>query len=654
MKGSGYAGKNLLARTLRAVVPVMVVFAAGAASADTQQITPAQQMAQDTIARWPEGRFTPPEAKWQWNYELGTLLDGMDAMWYNSADRTYYQYIKQSVDQFVTPDGRILTYDPSAYSLDNVLLGRQLLLLYRVTQDKKYYTAATALRQQLVSQPTNASGGFWHKQIYPEQMWLDGLYMAEPFFAEYASVSQQTQDFAEITKQFVLVEQHMRDPETGLLYHGWDESKQQSWANKTTGNSSSFWARGMGWYMMALVDSLPYYPESDPGRAQLLAILNRTAEAVARYQDPETGLWYQVLDKPGVQGNYFESSASCMFTYALARGVRLGYLPQRYAENAARSWQGIQKQFVQKNSDGTLTLTGTVKAIGLGGAYHRDGSYSYYVSSPVVSNDPKGIGAYLLAGSEMELAGIAQTGAHRKVLLDAWYNSQKRQNAAGVTEYFHYKWDDYSNPGFSLFGHIFRSYGIATDTIYTAPTLAKLKDAQYYIIVSPDNQAKNPDPHYMTSADAKQIVEWVRRGGVLLMMENDPANADIPHMNLLADKFGLHFNNVLVHHVIGDRHEMGRMDVPAGGPLFHHPHVLFMKDTCSLSPSKDAISLLEDKGETLMAYTKYGKGTVYAVTDPWLYNEYTDGRNLSPDYDNFGGGMELVRWLVQQHESVAR
>jgi unsaturated rhamnogalacturonyl hydrolase len=646
--------KNLLARALRAAAPVMVIFAAGVPLAATRQTSPAQQMARETIARWPEGKFIPPGATWQWNYELGTLLDGMDAMWYDTADRTYYQYIKQSIDQFVTPDGQISTYDPSAYSLDNVLLGRQLLLLYRVTRDKKYYAAATLLRRQLAGQPKNASGGFWHKQIYPEQMWLDGLYMAEPFFAEYASFFQQPQDFAEITRQFTLVEQHMRNPKTGLLYHGWDESKQQTWANKTTGDSSSFWARGMGWYMMALVDSLPYYPESDPGRAQLLAILNRMAEAVARYQDPGTGLWYQVLDKPGAKGKYFESSASCMFTYALARGVRLGYLPQRYAQNAARAWQGIQKQFVQKDSDGTLTLTGTVKAIGLGGAQHHDGSYSYYVSSPVASNDPKGIGAFLLAGSEMELAGIAQTGAHQKALLDAWYNSQKRQNAAGETEYFHYKWDDESNPGFSLFGHIFRSYGIATDTIYTVPTFAKLRDAQYYIIVSPDNPAKNPDPHYMSPADAEQIAEWVRRGGVLLMMENDPANADIPHMDLLADKFGLHFNNVLVHHVIGDQHEMGRMDIPAGGPLFHHPHVLFMKDTCSLSLSKGAIQLLQDKGETLMAYAKYGKGTVYAVTDPWLYNEYTDGRNLPPDYDNFGGGMELVRWLVQQHESLAR
>jgi unsaturated rhamnogalacturonyl hydrolase len=485
-------------------------------------------------------------------------------------------------------------------------------------------------------------------------MWLDGLYMAEPFFAEYASVFQEPQDFAEITKQFVLIEEHTRDAKTGLLYHGWDATKQQAWAKPSNGDSSIFWARGMGWYMMALVDTLPYYPANDPGRAQLLAILNRTAAAVTRYQDRDSGLWYQVLDKGGEKGNYFESSAACMFTYALERGVRLGYLPQRYSENAKHGWAGIQKHFVQSGSDGMLTLTGTVPAIGLGGAPYRDGSYSYYVSSPVVSNDAKGVGAFLLAGSEMDISGIAEQGRGQRVLLDAWYNSQKRKNAAGETEYFHYKWNDYSNSGFSLFGHIFRSYGIATETLYTAPTVANLKRAQYYIIVSPDNPAKNPNPHFMTEADASEIASWVKQGGVLLLMENDPANADIPHLDLLADRFGLHFNNVLTHHVIGDNFDMGRIEVAAGGPLFRHSYLLYMKDTCSLALSKGAVPLLDYKGDMLMAYARYGKGTVYAVADPWLYNEYADGRKLPAEYDSMGAGMDLVRWLLQQRGASGR
>lgn len=243
---------------------------------------------------------------------------------------------------------------------------------------------------------------------------------------------------------------------------------------------------------------------------------------------------------------------------------------------------------------------------------------------------------------------VHATGRSREVLLDAWYNSQRRRNAAGEFELYHYKWNDETDSGFSLFGHIFRSYGMTTLTLESAPTLAKLRSATVYIIVSPDNPAKNPNPHYMNPDEAGQIASWVRSGGVLLIMENDPANADIPHMDILADRFGLHFNNVLVHHVISDDFPMGRIDVPTPAPPFTHPHVLYMKDTCSLTLSKGARPLLQWKGDTLMAVARHGKGTVVAVTDPWLYNEYTDGRKLPAEYDNYAAGMEFVHWLLQQ------
>src|SRR5579863_8370924 len=338
---------------LRSALTGLVAVIALAASAAAQNAAPqpwSRRIADTAIQRWPQGHLTAGKPS-KWAYELGTLLDGFDAAWYNTADRRYYQYIQQSVDPFVGADGTISTYDAQAFSLDNVLLGRQLLLLYRVTQKKQYYLAAKTLREQLAHQPKNASGGFWHKQIYPNQMWLDGLYMAEPFLAEYASVFQERQDFGEIARQFSLIEQHTRDPKTGLLYHGWDESKQQKWANPASGVSPNFWARGMGWYMMALVDTLPYFPENDPGRAQLLTILKRTAAAIVHSQDSGSGLWYQVVDKGGEKDNYFESSAACMFTYALAKGVRLGYLPPEYSGNAQKAWSGIQSHFLKTESD---------------------------------------------------------------------------------------------------------------------------------------------------------------------------------------------------------------------------------------------------------------------------------------------------------------
>jgi unsaturated rhamnogalacturonyl hydrolase len=239
-----------------------------------------------------------------------------------------------------------------------------------------------------------------------------------------------------------------------------------------------------------------------------------------------------------------------------------------------------------------------------------------------------------------------------KILLDAWFNSQTRKNPAGQTELYHYKWDDTTNSGYSLFAQIFRDHGIATSTLTTAPTLKNLSGAQYYMIVSPDIPAKNPNPHYITQADAAQVVKWVKRGGVLLLMENDPANADIPHMDLLADQFGLHFNNVLVHHVVGDDFPAGRIDVLTPAPPFSHPHILYMKDTCSLALSKSAIPLLTWKGDILMAEAKYGHGLVVAITDPWLYNEYTDGKKLPPEYDNYAAGQDFVQWLVVQRANL--
>lgn len=243
--------------------------------------------------------------------------------------------------------------------------------------------------------------------------------------------------------------------------------------------------------------------------------------------------------------------------------------------------------------------------------------------------------------------------SHGTILLDAWFNSQTRPGPDGKSQLFHYKWDDTTNSGYSLFGQMWREAGVATDTLTTEPSEAALKKAQFYLVASPDNAAKNPNPHYMTAADAAVLSKWVKRGGVLLMMENDPANADIEHFDLLADRFGLHFNNVLVHHVVGDDFPAGRIDVGATAP-FTHPHTIYMKDTCSLALSLGAVPLIVWKGDTLMAWTRYGKGIVVAVTDPWLYNEYTDGKKLPALYDQQAAGREFVAWVIEKRESVGR
>ena len=618
------------------------------AATPDNEIPWSQRAANAAIARWPDGRFAAPGAPWAWNYELGTLLEGMDSVWLNTADASYFHYIQNSVDALLAPDGSIPTQKPEEHQLDNILLGRQLLLLYRVTRNQRYLAAATLLYSQLAQQPRNTSGGFWHKQRYPNQMWLDGLYMAEPFRAEYASVSHHPEDFSDITHQFVLMERHARDPKTGLLYHGWDESRQERWANKQTGDSSEFWARGMGWYMMALVDTLDYYPANDPGRRQLLAILSRAAAAVARYQDPNTGLWYDVLNKPHEKGNYLESSAACMFVYALAKGVRRGYLPASYVPNAQRAYHGILTHFITTGPGGDVSLSATVKASGLGGDPYRDGSYAYYIGEKVATNDPKGVGSFLLAASEMETAQNAKLGRGRTVLVDGWFNSQQRTDAFGQQVYFHYKWDTCDEPGYSLFGHIFRNYGAKTAELDAEPTAANLGNAQVYVIASPDNLDKNPHPHFANADDATQVAKWVKAGGVLMIMENDTSYADLDHFNVISDKFGIHFNSILRKHVIGTNWDQGKIAIDGTGPIFHRPHTIYVKDVCTISVSGPAHAVLTEGPDIFMATAKYGKGTVYAMVDPWLYNEYTDGRKLPTVYDNFAAGNELVRWVLEQ------
>ncbi|MEI3800261.1 MULTISPECIES: glycoside hydrolase family 88/105 protein [unclassified Chitinophaga] len=369
----------------------------------TQAQTGAAGMAATVMRIWKDSLEIQPGRPVRWSYDQGVVLEGFTGLWKRTGNQEYFRYMQKSMDHFVDANGNIHTYQLEDYNIDNVKNGRILLTLYKATKNNKYKIAADHLREQLRGQPRTNNGGFWHKKRYPWQMWLDGLYMGEPFYAEYAVLTGETNAFRDITRQFVLMEQHARDSRTGLLYHAWDESKEQRWANKATGQSPHFWGRAMGWYAMALVDALEYYPAGDPGKDSLIAILNRTAAAVKKYQDAKTGCWYQVLDKGDSTGNYVEASASCMFVYALAKGMRLGYLPAGYRGVAKKGYNGILKQFIRKNPEGDITLSGTVSVAGLGGDPYRDGSYAYYLSEKVIDNDPKGVGAYILAANEMEM-----------------------------------------------------------------------------------------------------------------------------------------------------------------------------------------------------------------------------------------------------------
>ena len=610
---------------------------------------PSAKMADSVMKEWPKAVIGTENHPSNWGYEEGVLLDGMAAQWHTTANGDEFRYIKAAVDKYVTDDGSIRSYHADAHSLDEIEMARSVLLVYRVTHQAKYYTAAKYVHDQLALQPRTASGGYWHKQIYPNQMWLDGAYMAEPFRAEYAVTFQQPEDFNDIAKQLLLMDQHMRDRKTGLLRHGWDESKQMKWADPQTGLSPEAWGRAMGWYAMALVDVLDWFPVDHPQRPELVHALNRVAKAVVAYQDKKTGLWWQVMDQGARKGNFTEASASCMFTYALAKGVRMGYLPQADLVPAKRAWSAIQKAFVKTGPDGLTALDGTVKVGGLGGSPYRSGTFDYYIGEKTRVNDAKGIGAFLLAGSEMAQAPTEALGQGRTVMVDAWFNSQTRKNAAGQTELFHYKWDDDTNSGFAFFGRAFQRYGAKLATLKTAPTAADLKQAQIYILVSPDIPARNPNPHYMDKASGDAIEAWVKAGGVLLLMENDKTNSEFDHFNTLSERFGIHFNAVLRNTVENNNWPQGTIMIPKGTGVFEYPHKAYLKEISTITPSAPAMAVLTDKSDVLMAVAKVGKGTVFAVVDPWIYNEYVDRRNHLPlDFDGFDASIDLAGWAIRQ------
>ncbi len=337
-----------------------------------------------------------------WNYEQGLMLVALERLWRQTDDHRYLDFVRQNIDQYVLDDGTIETYRRTDYNLDNIAPGRVLLALYLQSGQEKYRRAADTLRRQLREQPRTHEGGFWHKQIYPWQMWLDGLFMAEPFYATYAVLFHEPADLDDVLLQFQLVTRHTRDRRTGLLYHGWDESRSQRWADSLTGCSPTFWARAIGWYTMALVEVLDVLPADDEGRDELAGMLRDISQAAASVQDSASGLWYQVIDQPGRPGNYLEASASAMFAYSFARGVRAGYLDSSYAGRARRAFRGITEKLVSVTPGGFISLKHTCKGAGLGGTPYRDGSYQYYISEPQRTNDLKGLGSFLLAAIAIE------------------------------------------------------------------------------------------------------------------------------------------------------------------------------------------------------------------------------------------------------------
>ncbi|QYR23596.1 glycoside hydrolase family 88 protein [Paenibacillus sp. sptzw28] len=365
------------------------------------------QKTAETIVNESDNKGYHSELAKRWAYVPGMMLMALGRTGEQYGIPEYSDFMKRHMDLFVREDGTIYSYSLEEYNLDQINQGKNLFTLMKITGESRYEKAAHLLAAQLLGHPRTSGGGLWHKKVYPFQMWLDGLYMAMPFLAQYAKTFERPQLFDEVAHQLLLVEQKTRDPKTGLLYHGWDESKEQIWADPVTGCSQNFWSRAMGWYAMAIVDSLEHFPVDHPKRGTIIGIFERMCHSLCRVQERDSGLWFQVLDQGFREGNYLEASGSSMFVYAMAKGLRLRYLSGNFHSNAVRGYQGILDRLVEEDESG-VHLHSICHGAGL--SLDRDGTYGYYIREQVVSDAHMGMAPFLLASLEMERYHAAMTG----------------------------------------------------------------------------------------------------------------------------------------------------------------------------------------------------------------------------------------------------
>ncbi|MDR2913788.1 MAG: glycoside hydrolase family 88 protein [Tannerella sp.] len=361
------------------------------------------RMVESEIARNPESWMLDfANKRLIWSYCAGLELEAIIKTGEQYNIPAFFDYAYQFADTVINEQGDIIVYRKESYNIDFINPGKFVLDVWEKTGEERFKKAAFNLRDQLYTHPRTTEGGFWHKQVYPHQMWLDGLYMGSPFYARFCATFDQPEYFPDIIKQFQLVAKYTYDPATGLFRHGWDEARQQKWADPVTGQSANVWGRAMGWFGMALVDALDWIPVEQRGRDSMITILKTVAEGIKKYRDKESGLWFQVIDKGSEPGNYLEATCSSMFIYTLEKASRKGYIDAGYAAIARDAYNSFIKTFIKENEDGTISITNCCEVAGLGGNDRRDGTYGYYISEPVRDNDPKAVGPFILVSLQFE------------------------------------------------------------------------------------------------------------------------------------------------------------------------------------------------------------------------------------------------------------
>lgn len=357
------------------------------------------KMADAVMERYDTLAYYNGRTKAGWSYDVALVGMAIDQL--GDADPKYSAYMKTYMDMLVESDGSIPRYDMNKFNIDYINPAKNIITLYERSGEEKYLKALPQFIEQMEQHPKTESGGYWHKKIYPWQIWLDGVYMGMPFLTKYAQSFDQPQWFDVATHEIILTYEKTLDPASGLLYHAWDESKEQRWADPETGQSPHFWSRAMGWYVMALVDVLDDLPENHPDRSEIISILNKTLDALLKVRDEASVCWYQVLDQGGREGNYLEGSGTAMYIYAMAKGANKGYLDKSYLEVANKAFDDMVETFIITDEDQLPSMINICGSCGLGGKPYRDGSYEYYTTERIVKNDSKGVGPFILAAREL-------------------------------------------------------------------------------------------------------------------------------------------------------------------------------------------------------------------------------------------------------------
>lgn len=369
-------------------------------------VTPSQIVSSE-MTRCPDATYLDfREGKKLWNYAVGLELKAFLDVYETTRDTTVFNYVESWYDIMIDDAGKPHKYKLESYNIDNICPGRTLLSVYQKTGKEKYLKALRLLHYQLTTQPRTSEGGYWHKAIYPDQIWLDGLYMGEPFLVEYAAAFENDKMFRkaceESMHQFITAARVTYDTVTGLHRHAYDSSRKMFWCNPETGQSEHCWARALGWYCISVVDVLETVPQDIKGRDEVVEIFNRIINTIPAFADPKSGMWYQVMDQPCREGNYLEATANAMFTYAILKGVRIGLLEKSWLKYGKKCWKNLLKTFVTVDDNGLVNLNQCCTVGGLGGGDNRKGDFAYYISEPIKSNDPKGVGPFIWAALEMQ------------------------------------------------------------------------------------------------------------------------------------------------------------------------------------------------------------------------------------------------------------